>query len=79
MKSMLNEIFLNYVLYPEEPPTPEYRKRQQVVSYHHDKVAKALGRPFSEELWRAHNDLSALEIETAFLSGVRLAAAILTA
>ena len=73
MDELLRDIFHQEFLYSDKPTTPEYQKQYRLVSTYHDKVEEALGSDFSEQLWYAHNQLSQLELDGAFLFGLHLA------
>lgn len=73
MDELLRDIFHQEFLYSDKPTTPEYQKQYRLVSTYHDKVEEALGSDFSEQLWYAHNQLSELELDGAFLFGLHLA------
>lgn len=73
MDELLRDIFHQEFLYSDKPTTPEYQKQYTLVSTYHDKVEEALGSDFSEQLWYAHNQLSELELDGAFLFGLHLA------
>ena len=77
MDELLRDIFHQEFLYSDKPTTPEYQKQYRLVSTYHDKVEEALGSDFSEQLWYAHNQLSELELEGAFLFGLHLARAVM--
>ena len=73
MDELLRDIFHQEFLYSDKPTTPEYQKQYRLVSTYHDKEEEALGSDFSEQLWYAHNQLSELELDGAFLFGLHLA------
>ncbi len=79
MDPLLEQLFLDHCVYTEQQPSESYAEACCSVSALQDKVAEALGRPFSEDLWYAHSQLSLVEMRASFLFGLRLARAILTA
>ena len=69
---MFDLLLLRQLVSQEMPP--EYRKQQEVVEAYLHRMSRGFSSAFLDDFWTETGKLFALELDQAFLSGLRLGA-----